>query len=172
MAPSDKSASDSDRTWPLIRQRILASAKSHFSPDDAEDLTQQTMVVLMERYADRPIEDLLALGLQVLTRLRLHQLSSYKRRSEEGDPRVEELLDSDQSPEQAVLNQERAAILAKAIGKLGEPCRDLLLHWMRGDASEVIRDKLGFSSTTAVHVALSRCKNKLRDIVSSEVGPV
>ncbi len=72
-----------------VRARILAAARARLTPADAEDLTQEALVLLATKYAEvEAPEELLALGLAILRKKRVAFWRKAARRRALGDSRL------------------------------------------------------------------------------------
>ena len=74
---------DRDQILTALRERILAFATSRVSGDHAEDLTQDTLAVLHEKYADViELTELVPLAFQVL---RFKMLDAHRKALRRGE---------------------------------------------------------------------------------------
>ncbi|MCL4796526.1 MAG: sigma-70 family RNA polymerase sigma factor [Bryobacteraceae bacterium] len=149
-----------------LRERILAFAASRMERSAAEDLAQETMLVLHEKYAhlDAP-EDLLPVAFQVLRFKMAAHVRKRKRRGEDHSLPVDEipLPAAEPDPEQAALAAERRACLLEGFASLGERCRELLRLKIAGHGFEAIRKHFGAASINTIYTWDLRCRNQLRE---------
>jgi RNA polymerase sigma-70 factor (ECF subfamily) len=83
---------DRDQIMTTLRERILAFATSRISRDHAEDLTQETMAVLHEKYPQiAELTELIPLAFQILRYKMLDAHRKTLRRGEYNQESVEDL---------------------------------------------------------------------------------
>ncbi len=125
-----------------LRERIVLFAASHLSRDVAEDLAQEVLMLLHEKYAhlDRP-EDLLPLSLQIVRFKIMSQRRKSVRRGEGSQVSITDipLPDLDSNPADALERKEQLERLTRAIGQLGERCRELIRLKLEGRTSRKSR---------------------------------
>src|SRR3954451_24078326 len=101
-----------------LRERIVLFAASHLSRDAAEDLAQEVLLLLHEKYAhlDR-VEDLLPLSLQIVRFKIMSQRRKSVRRGEYTQVSVTDLPlpDLDANPAEAFERKELLERLARAM---------------------------------------------------------
>jgi RNA polymerase sigma-70 factor, ECF subfamily len=158
-------ASDRDALLGHLLERIRAFAASRLENSAAEDLAQETLLVLHQKYShlDSP-EDLLPVAFQVLRfKIAAHIRKRHRRGEDHADP-VDELplAHSDPDPEQAALATERRQLLLAAFETLGERCRELLRLKLAGHPFEFIRAHFGAASINTVYTWDLRCRNQLK----------
>src|SRR5712671_2401583 len=108
-----------------LRERIVVFAASHISRDVAEDLAQEVLMLLHEKYAhlERP-EDLLPLSLQIV-RFKIMSLRRKSvRRGEYTQVSITDipLPDLDANPAEYVERKQMLERLSKAMSGLGDRC--------------------------------------------------
>ena len=115
-----------------LRERILAFATSRVSRDLAEDLTQEVLVVLHEKYAGViELTELVPLAFQVL---RFKMLDAYHKSLRRGE-----------------YNQE----------PIDERCRELLRLKLEGNSFPEIQKIMGQQSINTVYTWDLRCRKQL-----------
>lgn len=147
-----------------LRERIVAFAASRMGRDVAEDLAQETLVVLEEKYphVDR-LEELLPLSLQIV-RFKMGSLRrKTARRGEYTSVSVDEvpLPDEAADPAQAFERNQMRERLRKALGELEERCREMFRMKLEGKSFEEIREALGVHSINTIYTWDFRCRKKL-----------
>lgn len=147
-----------------LRERIVAFAASHMGRDTAEDLAQETLVVLEEKYRQiSRIEELLPLALQIVRFKMGAQRRKAARRGEYTAVSVDDVPLPDHAAGPALLferNQMRER-LRKAIGEMEERCRHMFRMKLEGMNFEEIRAALGAHSINTIYTWDFRCRQKL-----------
>jgi RNA polymerase sigma-70 factor (ECF subfamily) len=147
-----------------LRERIVAFAASRIARDVAEDLAQEVLIVLQEKYAHvTAIEELIPLSLQIV-RFKLVSLRRKSmRRGEYTSVSVDELPlpDLGQSPLTALERKERVDRLKAALGTLGERCRQLMRLKLEGKSFAEIQKEMGAATINTVYTWDFRCRKEL-----------
>ncbi len=147
-----------------LRERIVAFAASRYTGTHAEDLAQEVLVLLHEKYAhlDR-IEDLLPLAFQILRfKLAAHRRKAA-RRGEYDAVDVADFPPASDAPDAAAV-LERKELLTKLLGgiaRLGERCRELFRLKLQGRSFPEIQGLLGAASLNTVYTWDHRCRKQL-----------
>lgn len=147
-----------------LRERILAFATSRVSRDHAEDLTQETLVVLHEKYpAVTDLTELVPLAFQVL---RFKMLDAHRkafRRGEYNQESVEDLplADPADDPATQLDQKQRVDRLITAITQLGERCRELFKWKLEGKSFPEIQKIMGQQSINTIYTWDLRCRKHL-----------
>ncbi|MBX9603560.1 MAG: sigma-70 family RNA polymerase sigma factor [Bryobacteraceae bacterium] len=148
-----------------LRERILAFAASRLGRESAEDLTQEVLIVLHEKYAhlDR-IEDLLPLSLQIVRFKIMAARRKMMRRGENQPVSVDDLplADPAPDPEQENERRERVERLAASIARLGDRCRELFRLKLLGMSFGEIREEMNAASINTVYTWDLRCREQLK----------
>ncbi len=147
-----------------LRERIVAFAASHMGRDMAEDLAQETLLVLEEKYRQvNRIEELLPLALQIV-RFKMGALRrKTARRGEYTSVSVDDvpLPDRADGPAALVERHQMRERLRKAIGEMEDRCRQMFRMKLEGMTFEQIRTALGVHSINTIYTWDSRCRQKL-----------
>jgi len=147
-----------------LRERILAFATSRVSREHAEDLTQEVLVVLHEKYpAVTDLTELVPLAFQIL---RFKMLDAHRkafRRGEYNQESVEELplADPGDDPVTQLDQQQRVNRLLAAIMQLGERCRELFKWKLEGKTFPEIQKIMGQQSINTIYTWDLRCRKQL-----------
>ncbi|MDO9116886.1 MAG: sigma-70 family RNA polymerase sigma factor [Nitrospira sp.] len=155
---------DRNQILASLRERILAFATSRVSRDHAEDLTQETLVVLHEKYpAVTDLTELVPLAFQIL---RFKMLDAHRksfRRGEYNQESVEELplADPGDDPATQLDQQQRVNRLLAAIMQLGERCRELFKWKLEGKTFPEIQKIMGQQSINTIYTWDLRCRKQL-----------
>ncbi len=155
---------DRNQILASLRERILAFATSRVSRDHAEDLTQETLIVLHEKYpAVTDLTELVPLAFQVL---RFKMLDAHRktfRRGEYNQESVEELplADPGDDPASQLDQQQRVNRLLAAVMQLGERCRELFKWKLEGKSFPKIQKIMGQPSINTIYTWDLRCRKQL-----------
>ncbi len=151
-----------------LRERIVLFAASHLSRDVAEDLAQEVLIVLHEKYAhlDRA-EDLLPLSLQIVRFKIMSLRRKAVRRGEYTQVSITDipLPDLDSNPADALERKEMLERLTRAIGQLGERCRELIRLKLQGRSFPEIQNIMGVASINTVYTWDHRCRKNLLELM-------
>jgi RNA polymerase sigma-70 factor (ECF subfamily) len=147
-----------------LRERIVAFAASKLQRDAAEDLAQEVLLLLHEKYGhlDR-LEDLLPLSLRIVRFKMMAYRRKAQRRGEYKQVPVDEiqLADDGVDPLRAVEQREMRERLVTAVAQLGERCRKLFALKLDGRSFAEIQEILGASSINTIYTWDSRCRKDL-----------
>ena len=147
-----------------LRERIVAFAASRYAGAHAEDLAQEVLVLLHEKYGhlDR-LEDLLPLAFQILRfKLAAHRRKAA-RRGEFDAVDVDAFPPPSDAPDPAMV-LERKELLAKLMGgiaRMGDRCRELFRLKLQGRSFAEIQGLLGAASLNTVYTWDHRCRKQL-----------
>ena len=154
-----------------LRERIVVFAASHISKDVAEDLAQEVLMLLHEKYAhlDRP-EDLLPLSLQIVR----FKIMSLRRKAVRHGEYTQvsitdiQLPDLDSNPADALERKEMLERLRAAIGQLGERCRQLVRLKLQGRSFPEIQKIMGVAAINTVYTWDHRCRKNLLELMGGD----
>ena len=147
-----------------LRERILAFATSRTSRDHAEDLTQDVLSLLHEKYAHvTDLTELVPLAFQILRFKMLDAHRKALRRGEYNQASVEDLplVDPADDPAMQLDQKQRVDRLMAALAKLGERCRELFKWKLEGKSFPEIRKLMGQSSVNTIYTWDLRCRKQL-----------
>jgi RNA polymerase sigma-70 factor (ECF subfamily) len=154
-----------------LRERIVRFAASHVSKDAAEDLAQEVLMLLHEKYAhlDRP-EDLLPLSLQIVRFKIMSLRRKAVRHGEYTQVSVTDipLPDLDSNPADALERKEMLERLTSAIGQLGERCRELIRLKLHGKSFPEIQKIMGVAAINTVYTWDHRCRKNLLELMGGD----
>jgi RNA polymerase sigma-70 factor (ECF subfamily) len=157
-----------------LRERIVAFAASHLSRDAAEDLAQEVLMLLHEKYAhlDRA-EDLLPLSLQIVRFKIMAQRRKNVRRGEYNQVSITDiqLPDLDADPAGYVERKEMLERLSTAMSGLGDRCRELLRLKLQGKTFPEIQKIMGVAAINTVYTWDHRCRKNLLDAMGGSWEP-
>ena len=154
-----------------LRERILAFAASHIAKDVAEDLTQETLLLLEEKYPqlDR-VEDLLPLSLRIMRFKLVSHRRKTARRGEYTQVSVAEisLPDLESNPADQVERKEMLDRLTQAVKKLRERCRQLIRLKLQGKTFPEIQKIMGAAALNTVYTWDYRCRKNLLELMGGD----
>jgi RNA polymerase sigma-70 factor (ECF subfamily) len=155
---------DRDEALSHLRERIVGFAASQLSRDAAEDLAQDVLVVLHEKYAHVTLlEELLPLSFQILRFKIWEARRKSSRRGEYNQISIDDLQIADGAPNPGI-EAERKQLrerLLRAIEGLGPRCRQLLLWKLEGKNFGEIRKLFGVNSINTIYTWDFRCRKEL-----------
>jgi RNA polymerase sigma-70 factor, ECF subfamily len=153
----------------LLRERILRFAASRISRDMAEDVTQDTLVLLTTKYADvSELEDLVPLAFKIVRFKILEFRRKAWRRGELAKPRDGENASAEIAdvagwalPDLQLRRRELSDRLEKALRQLTGRCRDLFRLKLEGHRFAEIQRRLGARTLNTVYTWDARCRARL-----------
>ncbi len=157
-----------------LRERIVAFAASHASGDIAEDLAQEVLILLHEKYhrVER-MEELVPLSLRI-ARFKIMSLRrKAHRRGESTQVSVADiqLPDLEADPSTLAERQQMLERLELAVGRLGARCRQLLRLKLQGMNFPEIRKSMGARSVNTVYTWDHRCRLQLLELMGGAWEP-
>src|ERR1017187_4680249 len=157
-----------------LRERIVRFAASHLSWDAAEDLAQEVLLLLHEKYAHlERVEDLLPLSLQIVRFKIMSQRRKSVRRGEYTQVSISDiqLPDLDANPAEYVERKQMLERLAKAMSGLGERCRELMRLKLEGKAFPEIQKIMGVAAINTIYTWDHRCRKNLLEAMGGSWEP-
>ena len=153
-----------EQILPKLRERIVAFAASRYARENAEDLAQEVLVVLHEKYGhlDR-IEDLMPLAFQILRFKAFALRRKSVRHGEHTQVSVEDFPLAGDAPdaEMLVARKELLTRLSAGIAQMGERCRELFHLKLQGLGFAEIRERMGAEALNTVYTWDHRCRKQL-----------
>lgn len=153
-----------DQILTILRERILAFATSRLSRDRAEDLTQDVMAVLHEKYSQvTELVELVPLAFQILRYKMLDTHRKALRRGEYNLASVEEipLADTAADPAAQLDQKQRVDRLLTAMTRLGQRCRELFKWKLEGKSFPEIQRLMRQTSINTIYTWDLRCRREL-----------
>jgi RNA polymerase sigma-70 factor (ECF subfamily) len=151
-----------------LRERIVGFAASKMQRDAAEDLAQEVLILLHEKYGDLDrLEDLLPLSLKIVR----FKMMAHRRKARRHGEFTQVSPDDVQMPDgrtdalTAMEQREAREHLVAAISKMGERCRKLLALKLEGKSFAEIQAALGVSAINTVYTWDFRCRQQLMERV-------
>jgi RNA polymerase sigma-70 factor (ECF subfamily) len=153
-----------DELLARLRERIVGFAASRLQREAAEDLAQEVLLVLHEKYStlDR-VEDLLPLSLEIARFKIMGARRKIMRRGENTQVSVDDLPLASGGPDPFVQTARAEAIakLEAALAELGDRCRDLFRLKLQGFTFPEIQKRLGVSNLNTLYTWDFRCRKQL-----------
>lgn len=146
-----------------LRERIVAFAASRLSRDVAEDLAQEVLLLLHEKYPEvERIEELLPLCLKIVRFKMIALVRKSVRRGEYSQLSVDDLplADAGESPELQAARRETTSRLLEVIRRMGPRCRELLRLKLAGRSFAEIQAVMGVRSINTVYTWDFRCRKQ------------
>lgn len=155
---------DRDQILTALRERILAFATSRVSRDQAEDLTQDVLAVLHDKYSQvTDLVELVPLGFQVLRYKMLDAHRKALRRGEYNRESIEALplADTGDDPVTQLDQKQRVDRLLAAMAQLGDRCRELFRWKLEGKSFPEIQQLMRQTSINTIYTWDLRCRREL-----------
>ncbi|MBZ5584530.1 MAG: sigma-70 family RNA polymerase sigma factor [Acidobacteriia bacterium] len=160
-----------DEVLAKLRERIVHFAASHLARDAAEDVAQEVLMLLHEKYAhlERP-EDLLPLSLQIVRFKILSLRRKAARRGEYSQISVTDipLPDLDSNPADAFERKEMLVRLAESVAQLGDRCRELIRLKLQGKTFPEIQKMMGVRAINTIYTWDHRCRKRLLELMGGD----
>ena len=153
-----------DEILERLRERILRFAASRWWKDQAEDLTQEVLVVLHEKYRELDrIEDLLPVALEITRFKIMATRRKAVRRGETTPVSVDDLPLKDSTPDPSEIAEREQDLrrLENAIARLGERCRELFRLKLQGFTFAEILPLVNAGSLNTLYTWDFRCRKEL-----------
>ncbi len=159
---------DREQILANLRERILAFATLRVSRAQAEDLTQEALMVLHEKYPHvADLTELVPLAFQVLRFKMLDAHRKSLRRGEYNQESVDDLplADPDADPMMQLDQKQRVDRLLAAMAQLGERCRELFKWKLEGKSFPEIQTIMGQNSINTIYTWDLRCRKQLLNLM-------
>jgi RNA polymerase sigma-70 factor, ECF subfamily len=162
---------DRDQILGRLRERILRYAASKLTKESAEDVAQEVLMVLHEKYAavDR-IEDLLPLSLEIARFKIWGARRKSVRRGENASVSVDDLPLPGHEPDPLEQTERRQRLdnLEAALKQLGDRCRELFRLKLEGHSFPEIQKRLKVESLNTLYTWDFRCRKQLAALLNKE----
>lgn len=149
-----------------LRERIVAFAASRIAGDAAEDLAQETLMLLHDKYAHvTRLEELFPLSMRIMRFKMVAMRRKSYRRGEAGQVSVDDIQIPDSAPDPAtfVERKEMMERMTAAIAKLGTRCREIFRLKLLGRSFAEIQVEMSAASINTVYTWDARCRKQLLD---------
>jgi RNA polymerase sigma-70 factor, ECF subfamily len=156
-----------------LRERILAFAASRYGRQIAEDVAQEVLIVIHEKYSHLTrAEDLLPVALKI-TRFKMMAMARKSQRRGEGRTvDVDEMPLADHTVDLALEAEQKELVaqLERSLPLLGERCRELFRLKLEGKTFPEIQVALSAASINTVYTWDHRCREELRTRMSTHLS--
>jgi len=153
-----------DQILERLRERIVRFAASRLGGEGADDIAQEVLLVLHEKYPtlDR-VEDLLPLSLEIARFKILAARRKTIRRGENTQVSVDDLPLAGNSPDpfEQAARRERLALLEDALKDLGGRCKEIFRLKLQGLSFIDIQKHLKVGSINTLYTWDFRCRKQL-----------
>jgi RNA polymerase sigma factor (sigma-70 family) len=158
-------------------RRSIASLviRNHGTEDDAEDVLQESLIVLWERIRKGTFEYQAKLSTFIYATAKniWFRKLAQQRREFPSTSETFEIPSGDSTPIEEMEENERILAVEQAMEEIGNPCRDiLLLYYWEEQTMEEIAVKLGFANADTVKSKKYQCKKALEKLVKKALGGV
>ena len=167
MSEIARTRDDEDPLLERLRQRFLAFARRSLASDVAEDLVQETFLLLATKYAHvREPQERIRLGITIIRKKRAGHWRKSLRRGEANavDVADTDLQDDGLDPEELAERRQLVARLRTAVAALSGRCRELVRLKLEertfSEIAEIMQAKLN-----TVYSWDHRCTERLRALV-------
>jgi RNA polymerase sigma-70 factor (ECF subfamily) len=150
----------------LLRERIVRFAASRLGGEGADDIAQEVLLLLHEKYPalDRA-EDLVPLSLEIARFKILAVRRKTMRRGENTQISVDDLplAGSEPDPLEQAARRERLEHLQAALKQLGARCREIFRLKLQGLSFIDIQKQVKAGSLNTLYTWDFRCRKELRE---------
>lgn len=157
-----------------LRERMVGFAASRYAREGAEDLAQEVLVVIHEKYEHvERMEDLVPLAFQILRFKLSAQRRKAFRHGEHQQVSVDEypLHGDAPDPEQAAVRREMLEKLSKGIALMGKRCQELFRLKLQGRTFPEIRELMGAEALNTIYTWDHRCRKQLLERMGGRWEP-
>jgi RNA polymerase sigma-70 factor, ECF subfamily len=159
---------DRDQILASLRERILAFATLRVSRDHAEDLAQDVLALLHDKYSHvTELTELVPLAFQVLRFKMLDAHRKSLRRGEYNQESVDDipLADPGDDPATQLDQKQRVERLLAGLSHMGERCRELFKWKLEGKSFPEIQKIMGQNSVNTIYTWDLRCRKQLLSLL-------
>ena len=145
-------------------------SRNHGTEDDAGDVLQEALVILWERVRSGRFEQKAKLSTFIYATARNLWFQRLRRLGRETprDLDPDDHADASISVLESLIESEEAEIVKRALMKIGEQCRKMLLLFYWEELSmEEIADHLGFANADTAKAKKYQCKKELERVLKS-----
>jgi RNA polymerase sigma-70 factor (ECF subfamily) len=142
--------------------------------DTAEDLAQEVLLVLHEKYPELDrVEDLLPLSIEIARFKIMAARRKVVRRGEHLQPSVDDLpiASGDPNPFEQASHGENVERLEAALQQLGERCREIFRLKLEGFNFPEIQKRMDVGSLNTLYTWDFRCRKQLLELLGGSWQP-
>lgn len=166
--------SERDRILAGLRERIRGYATYKVGWDRSEDIAQETMVVLIEKYDKvENLTDLLRLAFTIARYKIFNMIRDNNKRkgvSINGENSIEPSDSPTESPEMTTVERQQRTHLMSALSELAPKCREIMKMKLLGFSFPKIAEAMKIRSINTLYVWDYRCRQKLRELLERRYG--
>jgi RNA polymerase sigma-70 factor (ECF subfamily) len=151
-----------------LRERIVRFAASRMQRDAAEDLAQEVLILLHQKYGHlERLEDLLPLSLEIVRFKLMAHRRKAERRGEYNQLSVDDvqLTHAGPDPLAEIEQREIRERLITAVSQLGERCRKMMGLKLEGKSFAEIQAIFGAASINTIYTWDFRCRKHLLELM-------
>ncbi len=153
-----------------LRENVLRYAAARIGPDKAEEVAQETLMLLITKYAGVTGQDeLVPLSIGIAKNM-LRKIRRFGSRENASIDVNQDWRDERSDTERDLLRLEDARMLSRALQKMGEKCRELFRLRLQRKTTQQIMKIMGARTENALYTWNSRCKENLMRILRT-AGP-
>jgi len=159
---------NTEETLAKLRERIVAYAAYRLTRDAAEDIAQEVMLLLHEKYGHvSRLEDLLPLSIQIARLKIIGARRKAYRRGEHAQVPVDEARLSDASSNPAIEFEKKEMLdrLRAAVERLEARCREMFRLKLQGKTFGEIQKAMGVRSINTIYTWDFRCRKHLLELM-------
>ncbi len=161
---------DREEVLAKLYQRVVAYAARRVGPEDAEDLAQETLILLRKKYAHlETYEDLIKVA---MTTAGFKVRGVRRDRGRRKTAAVDELplVAGGADPERVADRRQYLATVLAALRELPERCRELIRMKAEGVSWREIGKRLGARTLGTVYTWNHRCRKQLHETIDRLQG--
>ena len=163
---------DRDEILARLRERIFRFAASRLSGEAAEDVAQEVLLILHQKYpqVDQAAE-LLPLALEIARFRIMSSRRKITRRGEHLQVSIDDLPLAGQDPDpfDQAARREQADRLETALRSLGDRCRELFRLKLEGRTFAEIQKRMGVAAINTLYTWDFRCRKQLIEKMGEEI---
>jgi RNA polymerase sigma-70 factor (ECF subfamily) len=154
-----------------LRERIVAFAASHYTREYAEDIAQDVLLILEQKYAHvTAMEELVPLALQIARFRLMGARRKAVRWGESTQVPVDDLPLPDTGPDPLADLERRETLdrLKAALAKVGDRCKEIIRHKLDGRSFPEIQELMGVKSINTLYTWDFRCRKHLLELMGGD----
>lgn len=164
---------DRDEILARLRERIRRFAASRLSGEAAEDVAQEVLLILHQKYPgiDQAVQ-LLPLALEIARFKIMSSRRKTVRRGEHLQVSIDDLplAGADPDPFDQAARREQANRLETALRGLGDRCRELFRLKLEGRTFAEIQKRMGVAAINTLYTWDFRCRKQLIENMGKEMN--